>query len=146
MSAKGAEQFISNPIGKIMDQAGIQRPTISIGQYKLDPTALTSPTGFGQIGQLQNVANVTEEKRQERKAAAEDKSNRAADTQAFNDFAAQESTLLTSNQDLMTPVYKSSIGAKKAKQTEALANIFNARKQEAVSRTAAPGIAQTRMI
>ena len=144
MSAKGAEQFISNPIGKIMDQAGIQRPNISIGQYKIDPTALLSP--MGQIGQLQNVANVTEEKRQERKAAAEDKANRAADTQAFNDFAAQESTLLTSNQDLMTPVYKSSIGAKKAKQTEALANIFNARKQEAVSRTAAPGIAQTRMI
>jgi hypothetical protein len=144
MSAKGAEQFVSNPIGKIMDQAGIERPKIKIGQYTIDPTALTTPQGLA--GQVQNVANVTEEKRQERKAAAEDKSNRAADTQAFNDFAAQESTLLTSNQDLMTPVYKSSIGAKKAKQTEALANIFNARKQEAVSRTAAPGIAQTRMI
>lgn len=144
MSAKGAEQFISNPIGKIMDQAGMQRPDIKIGQYKLDPTALTNP--FGVVGQLQNVANTTEEKRLERKAAAQDKSARAADQKAFDAFAGQESTLLTSNQDLMNPVFKSSIGSKQAKKVEALANIFNARKQEAMSRTAAPGIAQTRMM
>jgi hypothetical protein len=144
MSAKGAEQLISNPVGKIMDQAGLERPKIKMGDYSLDLTALTSPTGFGQMGQIQNIATVTETKRLERKAAAAEEEKYKQDLEAMNKFKAQEGTLLGQS-DLFTPVFKSGKGQKLAQEAEALSQIFNARKQEALQRRSTPGVSQTRM-
>lgn len=141
MSSKGAGEFISNPIGKTLSQVGLETPKIKLGQYTIDPLAMTNP--LGAIGQVQNAATVTEQKRLERKAAAEDKAARAADEAAFNQFANQENALLTS-QDIMMPVFKSSVAGKKSKEADALAQVFNARKQEAMQRKTTPGVSQTR--
>lgn len=140
MSAKGAEQWISNPIGKGLDQMGIDRPKIKMGDYTLDPTALMTPSGM--VGQVTNAATVHETKRQEKKAADEQASLAAADARQFEAFKKQEDTLLSGSTEVFTPQYK--VRGDLAKQTEALAQIFNARKSEALQRRTAPGISQTR--
>jgi hypothetical protein len=142
MSAKGAEQFISNPIGKIMDQAGIERPKLKLGDYTLDLTAMGSP--LGQIGQFQNAANVTEEKRLERKAEAKEEKLYQEDLTKLTQFKEQEQNLLGST-DIYTPQFRSGKSQKLAKEAEALTQIFNARRQESLQRKSTPGISQTRM-
>lgn len=66
-----------------------------------------------------------------------------SDIQDFTKFAAQEDNLLnTASQELFNPTYK--VRGDLKKQTEALAQIFNARKSEALQRRSSPGITQTR--
>jgi hypothetical protein len=142
MSAKGAEQWISNPIGKTLDQVGIERPKVNIGGYNLDLTAMT--TGLGAIGQVQNVATKYEEERQVAKFEKQQQELYKADVAQLEKFKQQEGTLLTGNQELFIPKYKSVKSGKMAKETEALAQVFNQRKQEIVQRRSTPGVSQTR--
>lgn len=145
MSAKGATELMSNPVGKIMDQAGIKRPTIALGNgQNLDLTAALSPTGYGQIGQIQNFARNYEEKRLTDKAKAAENDKYQADQEAFKKFKEQELNL-NAQSDIFIPQYKSSKSSKLAKETQALADIFNARKQELMQRRSTPGISQTRI-
>jgi hypothetical protein len=69
----------------------------------------------------------------------------ASDIKDFSKFTAQEDNLLnTASQELFNPKYK--VRGDLAKQTEALAQIFNARKSEALQRRSSPGITQTRSV
>jgi hypothetical protein len=66
-----------------------------------------------------------------------------SDVASFKTFSQQEQSLLDNpTQELFMPAYKTNKNL--AKQTEALAKVFNARKDEALARKTAPGIAQTR--
>lgn len=143
MSAKGAEQWISNPLGKGLDQIGIDRPELNIGGYKTDLTALTNP--LGALGQGLNLAKNYEEKRLTAKAIKEEEKKYQEDLAAFEKFKQQEGTLLSGQSELFVPQFKSGKSGKLAQQTEALAQIFNARKQESLQRRTTPGVAQTRM-
>jgi hypothetical protein len=140
MSVKGAEQWVSNPLGKGLDQMGIDRPKLKVGDFTLDATALTSPVSA--FGQVTNAATVHETKRQEKKAADEQADLAAADARQFEAFKKQEDSLLSGSSEVFTPKYK--VRGDLAKQTEALAQIFNARKSEALQRRSSPGISQTR--
>lgn len=84
-----------------------------------------------------------EQQQKEIEKARQIKSETSSDIKNFEKFKAQESNLLQNpGQELFVPKYKRAAGLKK--QTEALANIFNSRKQEVLSRSAMPGISQTR--
>lgn len=143
MSSKGAEQWISNPVGKTLDQFGVERPKVSIGGYNLDLTAMT--TGLGQIGQVQNLAKNYEEKRLTAKAIKAEEEQYQKDVASFEKFKQQEATLLSGQSQLFIPQFKSGKSGKLAQQTEALAQVFNARKQETLQRKTTPGVSQTRM-
>jgi erythromycin esterase-like protein len=67
------------------------------------------------------------------------------DTEQFEKFKTQEANLLSTENQVITPLYRSKKSGNLSKQTEALAQIFNARKDEALQRRSAPGVSQTRM-
>lgn len=68
-----------------------------------------------------------------------------SDIQNYEKFTAQEDNLLnTASQELFNPKYK--VRGDLKQQTEALAQIFNARKSEALQRRSSPGITQTRSV
>lgn len=147
MSFEGATQWASNPLGKAMDQAGLgeYKPNIHIGGYNIDGTALTNPVGA--VGQGANLAKEHEKKRQIAKAKekAEEKAEEAeaSDDKAFKKFKEQDPSLLSSgaSTELFIPQYKT---GKHGKETEALAAIFQARKDQAAQRQSRPGVSQTR--
>lgn len=86
-----------------------------------------------------------EKQQKENKRQKEVIKGNESDIQDFTKFAAQEDNLLnTASQDLFNPKYK--VRGDLAKQTEALAQIFNARKSEALQRRSSPGITQTRSV
>lgn len=143
MSSKGAEQWISNPIGKTLDQVGVDRPKVSIGGYNLDLTAMT--TGLGAIGQAQNLAKNYEEKRLTAKAIKSEEEQYEKDVLSLEKFKQQEGNLLAGQNEIFMPKFKSGKSGKLAQQAEALAQVFNARKQESLQRKSTPGVSQTRM-
>lgn len=67
-----------------------------------------------------------------------------SDVATFKQFEAQGNTLLdSSSEPVMSPIYRTNKDLEK--QSEALAQLFNARKEEALKRKTAPGVSQTRM-
>jgi hypothetical protein len=67
-----------------------------------------------------------------------------SDEATFKQFETQGNTLLDDlSTPVMSPIYRTNKNIEK--QSEALAQLFNARKDEAIKRKSAPGISQTRM-
>ncbi len=91
-----------------------------------------------------SVAGQVEANRQMAIAEKEAKKDTAADREDFASFASQEQSLLADpSTPVFTPKYRRSSGL--AQQTEVMAQLFNARKQDAMSRSTMPGISQTRI-
>lgn len=91
-----------------------------------------------------SVAGQVEANRQAALAEAQAKKELKSDAADFESFKGQESSLLSDpSTPVFTPKYRRSAGL--AQQTEAIANLFNARKQDAMSRSTMPGISQTRI-
>jgi hypothetical protein len=136
----------SNPLTAAIDVAEHATgkdysPKVKYKGITLYPASLVSPVST--IGEGMSVAGQQDGLR---KAAKEqEKMNDALDSdeREFQKFKAQESNLLQNgaSTELFTPQYKT--GKRKA-ETDALAAIFQARKDQAQQRNTRPGVAQTR--
>jgi hypothetical protein len=116
-------------------------PRISVSGVTLSPANLTSPQTA--IMEVASVATQVETNRQMAVAEKQAKKDIAADKAEFAAFSAQEQSLLADpSTPVFTPKYRRSSGL--AQQTEAMAQLFNARKQDVLSRSSMPGISQTR--
>lgn len=115
-------------------------PKVSYKGVSMDPTALLSPVSA--IGEGASVAGQQDALRKQ--AKAEDKFSDAEkkDDKEFEKFKAQEQSLLSGNSsELFVPKYKT---GKRAAETDALAKVFQARKDQALARSSRPGVSQTR--
>jgi len=71
--------------------------------------------------------------------------NTLSDRTAMQEFKSMEEAVVADpSLNIMTPVFKNDKKKTKAKEAEALAQVFNQRKQEVISRKTSPGISQTR--
>jgi len=117
-------------------------PKVSVFGTTVNLANLTS----GQTGimEVMDVATQVETNRQKAVAEEQAKKDLKQDAANFEAFKAQEQSLLSDpSTPIFTPKYRRNAGI--ASQTEAIANLFNARRQEALSRSSMPGISQTRM-
>lgn len=135
---KAAE--LSNPLGQI-NYAYRQVTGDDVApriKYKGAQMSLTGNTAFDAAA----AAKTHETGRQNEKAAEKLEENLKSDEEQFRKFKAQETSLLEGkSSDLFVPQYKT---GKRQSETDALAKIFQARKNEVAQRKAAPGISQTR--
>lgn len=136
----------SNPVTAAIDIAEHATgkdisPKIKYKGITMDPSSLTSPTTA--ISEGMSVAAQQDGLR--KAAKAEEKMNDALsdDEKEFQKFKAQEANLLQNggSTELFTPQYKT---GKRKQETDALAAIFQARKDQAQQRNTRPGVAQTR--
>ncbi len=117
-------------------------PKVSIFGTTTNLANLSSPQTAGM--EVANVAGQVETNRQTAIAEEQAKKDLKNDAADFESFKAQEQSLLSDpSTPVFTPKYRRNAGI--ASQTEAIANLFNARKQDALARSSMPGIAQTRI-
>lgn len=117
-------------------------PKVSASGVSTNLANLSSPQTT--IMEAGNVATQVETNRQMAVAEEEAKKDLKKDAADFEAFKAQEQSLLSDpSTPVFTPKYRRNAGI--ASQTEAIANLFNARKQDAMARSSMPGISQTRI-
>lgn len=116
-------------------------PKIKYKGVTMDAASLTSPQTT--ITEGASVAGQQDALRKAAKAEEQFKDDLKDDDAAFAKFKNQEKNLLENggSTELFVPQYKT--GKRKA-ETDALAKIFQARKDEALSRATRPGVSQTR--
>lgn len=137
----------SNPVTAAIDIAGQATgkdiaPKISYKGVTMNAANLTSP----QTAAMEGASVAGQQDALREQARAEEKLDKAekSDDAEFAKFKNQETNLLANGNstELFVPQYKT--GKRKA-ETDALAKIFQARKDEVMARSSRPGVSQTRM-
>jgi hypothetical protein len=137
----------SNPVTagfQVVKQATGKDYTPKVSAFGATVNLANLTSGQTGIMEVMDVATQVETNRQKAVAEEQAKKDLKQDAANFEAFKAQEQSLLSDpSTPIFTPKYRRNAGI--ASQTEAIANLFNARRQEALSRSSMPGISQTRM-